>query len=153
MKRWIVGLVALGLAVAGIVVVMWGHGDEGIQTPGWWMLNQPRIKLLQESVTLSPRETRVVPCIIETLYFPAEENFLKFLDIYCYCENEVGGLKEVPMPKGLRVVFPSTPRVEPYENLLVWITIATTPELEPGKYVFEVDGQGLHDSVLTVNVE
>ncbi|MFB0500031.1 MAG: hypothetical protein ACETWO_01965, partial [Candidatus Hadarchaeaceae archaeon] len=121
--------------------------------PGWWMLNQPRLKLLQENVALSPGETRVVPCIMETLYFPAEENFLKFLDIYCYCENEVGLKEEVPMPKGLRVVFPSTPRVEPYENLLVGITIATTPELELGKYVFEVDGQVSYASVLTVNVK
>ncbi|MFB0500709.1 MAG: hypothetical protein ACETWO_05545 [Candidatus Hadarchaeaceae archaeon] len=151
-KLWIIGLVLLVILISIVGVKIYIKSNEA--KPGWWMLNQPRLKLLQENVALSPGETRVVPCIIETLYFPAEENFLKnFLEIYW--KGEWGRPEELPMPEGLMVVLPLTPRVEPYENLLVWITIATTPELEPREYVFEVGGSAFSSfpGELTVIVE
>ena len=128
MKRWIVGLATLGLAVVGIVVVT---REEPI--PGSWLLHQPWVELLQENVTLEPRETKEIYCILRTDYYPARENWI---EIYT-------GLNErPPWPKGIRI-YASHPEFGPYENALIRITIETDPELEPGAYVFYV---GNHDS-------
>lgn len=144
MKRWILGLVALGLTVLtiGALLVQWQGGS--VFPPGFGLLNQPWVELLQENVTLEPGETKEIYCILHTKYFPARENWI---EIY------TGLNEQPPLPEGIRIYAPH-PEVEPYENVLIRITIETYPELEPGAYVFYIgnNGSSRWPTKLTLNI-
>ena len=115
----------------GALLVQWLEGPAF--PPGFGLLNQPWVELIEKNVVLEPGETKEIYCILHTKYFPARENWT---EIY------TGPNEQPPWPEGIRIYAPH-PEVEPYENVLIRIIIETDPELEPGAYFFYV---GNHDS-------
>jgi len=128
-----------------------------VTVPGASGLDLPRGYLHNNSITLKPGETK------ETYYTlhtgeggPGEVSYNIYRITGKVNAAPMPEEEKLPMPEGLYVsIAPNNFLARPHEKYTSKITIETSPELSPGKYVLymEISGVGGHtDHWLTVSV-